>query len=278
MKVLVTGANGYIGRHVVEKLLEKENVEVIANDVNVEGVDKRAISNKTNLFTSQDPYNEFEQPEVCIHLAWMDGFVHNADSHILYLSNHYSFIKKMLDGGLKHLVVMGTMHEVGYYEGAIDENTPCNPLSKYGIAKNTLRQSLELLVKNYEGVVFQWLRGFYIVGDSERGNSIFSKITRAEKNGEKTFPFTTGKNKYDFVDLDLFAKQIVESSLQSDVVGVINCCSGEPVSLAERVEKFIKDNEYSIKLNYGAFPDRAYDSPAIWGDNSKINRIIRNSK
>ena len=37
---------------------------------------------------------------------------------------------------------MGTMHEIGYWEGAIDENTPCNPLSMYGIAKDALRRCM----------------------------------------------------------------------------------------------------------------------------------------
>ena len=49
MKILVTGANGYIGRHVVNALLNK-NVQVIACDVNVEGIDKRAESIPFNIF------------------------------------------------------------------------------------------------------------------------------------------------------------------------------------------------------------------------------------
>jgi dTDP-6-deoxy-L-talose 4-dehydrogenase (NAD+) len=39
-------------------------------------------------------------------------------------------------------------------------------------------------------------------------------------------------------------------------------------------EKFIKDNKLNIKLQYGAFPDRAYDSPGVWGDATKIQKIL----
>ena len=92
---------------------------------------------------------------------------------------------------------MGSMHEIGYWEGAIDENTPCNPLSQYGIAKNALRKSLELYCESHN-CKFQWLRGFYIFGDDSFGNSIFCKIRQAVDEGKETFPFTTGKNKYDF--------------------------------------------------------------------------------
>ena len=46
------------------------------------------------------------------------------------------------------------------------------------------------------------------------------------------------------------------------------------MSLAERVEQFLKDKNYKIRLNYGAFPDRPYDSPGTWGDPAKINKIL----
>ena len=55
--------------------------------------------------------------------------------------------------------------------------------------------------------------------------------------------------------------------------GIINICHGRPEKLAERVERFIKENKYKIKLDYGKFPDRPYDSKAVWGDDKKIKYI-----
>lgn len=52
--------------------------------------------------------------------------------------------------------------------------------------------------------------------------------------------------------------------------GIINICSGRPEKLSDRVERFIKENQYNIHLEYGAFPDRTYDSKAVWGNNKKI--------
>ena len=121
-----------------------------------------------------------------------------------------------------------------------------------------------------------WLRGYYIVGNSEFGCSIFSKIAEAVEQGKKTFPFTTGENQYDFLDYDEFCKQVAAVAMQKKVTGIINCCSGKPMKLAERVEQFIKENNYDIKLEYGAFPDRPYDSKAVWGSNEKINEIMGN--
>ena len=99
-------------------------------------------------------------------------------------------------------------------------------------------------------------------------------MLNAAEEGKKTFPFTTGRNKYDFIDVDMLASQIAAVITQNEVAGIINCCSGEPVSLAERVERFITDNNLEISLEYGAFPDRPYDSPCIYGDPTKINRIL----
>lgn len=272
-KVLVTGAGGYIGRHVVSSLLDN-GAEVIATDLYVEGIDKRAKIIQTDIFSGNvNIYKELEEPDVVLHMAWKDGFVHNSDAHMEYLSKHYEFIKNLVDGGLKHLAVMGTMHEVGYYEGAIDENTPTNPISMYGIAKDALRKSTQLYLKDKD-VVLQWLRAYYIYGDDKRNNSIFAKIILAEEEGKETFPFTTGKNKYDFIKVDELAHQISVTVMQDKINGIINCCSGQPVSLAEKVESFIKENNFNIKLEYGAFPDREYDSPAVWGDNTKIKAIL----
>ena len=121
-----------------------------------------------------------------------------------------------------------------------------------------------------------WLRGYYIVGNSQYGSSIFSKITAAEAEGKEEFPFTMGQNQFDFINYEDFCEQVAKAVSQDNVLGVINICSGRPEKLADRVERFIKENNYSIKLKYGAFPDRPYDSKAVWGDSLKIDQILKN--
>ena len=273
MKVLVTGAGGYIGRHVVKELLDMGH-DVIASDFRFDGVDSRAVFSSEPIFSGKkDIYERLGKPDVCVHLAWRDGFKHNSKAHMEFLSDHVTFCQDMMEAGLPMLSVMGTMHEIGYWEGAIDENTPCNPQSQYGIAKNALRQSLLLLSKEME-CKLHWLRAYYITGDDLHNNSIFAKITQAALDGKIEFPFTSGKNKYDFIDVDELAKMIAVASVQDKVNGIINVCTGEPQTLAERVEAFIKEHAFNIKLQYGAFPDRPYDSPGVWGDATKIKAIL----
>ncbi|MCQ5203805.1 NAD-dependent epimerase/dehydratase family protein [Mordavella massiliensis] len=274
MKILVTGANGYLGTGVVKQLCD-DGVEVIATDFKTDLIDDRATKIEGNIFALDNPFEKLGKPVVLLHMAWRNGFVHNASSHINDLPNHYSFISKMIDGGCKQIAVMGTMHEVGFFEGSVKEETPTHPESLYGIAKDALRNTTKLLCKN-AGATFQWLRGYYIVGNSEYGCSIFSKITAAEKKGQELFPFTMGINQWDFINYEDFAKQVAATVEQDKVNGVINICHGRPEKLADRVERFIKENGYKIKLDYGKFPDRPYDSKAVWGDDTKILEILEN--
>ena len=271
MRVLVTGANGYLGKGVVKALIE-DGAEVVSTDFKDCYIDTRAEIMIADLFSIDNPYEYFGKPDVLLHMAWRDGFVHGSINHINDLPNHVDFINKMIAGGVKQIAVMGSMHEVGFFEGSINENTPCNPQSLYGISKNALRRIVELECKN-KNVVFQWLRGFYIVGNTEDGCSIFSKIVQAAHKGQKEFPFTMGLNQFDFLDYEVFCQQVADTVEQSEINGIINICCGRPEKLADRVERFIKENNFDIKLNYGAFPDRPYDSKAIWGDDFKIRMI-----
>lgn len=272
MKILVTGANGYLGQGIVKHILDKGN-EVVAADYNVDNVDERAVKKACNLFEIDNPYTFFDEPDVLLHLAWRDGFVHYSDAHIDDLYKHYKFIKSFSESDVKMISAMGTMHEIGFFEGSIKENTECKPTTPYGIAKNSLRQLTDMLcIQNNK--MFMWLRGFYIVGNSQYGASIFSKITGAELEGKKEFPFTMGQNQYDFIDYENFCEQVAMAVSQDKITGIINICSGYPEKLADRVERFIAENGYHIKLKYGAFPERPYDSKAVWGDASKIKNIM----
>lgn len=271
MKIVVTGSDGYIGRGVVQHLLA-EGHEVVALGLSPCGIDAPNLEEIIGDAFAYD-FAAHEMPDVLLHLAWRNGFVHNDTAHLDDLPKHYRFLKAAAEAGIPRIVGMGTMHEVGYYEGMVDEFTPCNPTTPYGVSKNALRQLLcELCRQN--GAQFQWLRGFYLVSADGCGSSIFSKIVQAAHEGKEEFPLTSGKTKYDFLPYREFCDQVAAAVTQGNVCGVINICSGKPVALGKYIEQFVRENKLNIKLAYGRYPDRPYDSPAIWGDSTKINAIL----
>lgn len=276
MKILVTGANGYLGSGIIKDILNRGN-EVIAADFKTDRVDMRAKRINCNLFQIEDPFKYFGKPDVVLHLAWRDGFVHYSNAHIDDLPKHYEFLKRLAESGVKRIAVMGSMHEIGFFEGSIDENTPCHPVTPYGIAKNALHSLCEMLCKK-NNIKLQWLRGYYIVGNTQYGSSVFSKLYAAALDGKKKFPFTMGQNQYDFLNYSDFCNDVAAVVCQNSVLGTIEIASGHPEKLADRMEEFIVENGFSIKLNYGAFPDRPYDSKAIWGNSKKLDEVLRKDK
>ena len=280
MHIAVTGGTGYIGHSLVEFLANLgHKITVISRSDKKQN--KRSLSGdisylKLDIFSYDniDMYDKLGRPDILIHLAWESGFSHNEPSHVNNVIKHLNFIETMLKGGLKHLAVTGTMHEIGYFVGEVDENTPTNPQHLYGIAKNFLRQTTEILCKKYSAI-YQWIRVFYIHGGDINNNSIFSKILRASQANNNSFELNSGELLYDFIHINELVKQI-SSVVEQDVInGIINCCSGEPVSLKTMVNNFIRDNNLSIKIEYDKFPIRSYDSRAIWGSNKKINLICQ---
>lgn len=267
----MTGGGGYVGRHVVEALLANGD-EVLLVSPGSTVFDQR-VTRVASDFRNALPALVDQMPDSCIHLAWRDGFQHFADSHMSNLSAHYDFLAGLVDAGLPSLTVLGSVHEIGYWEGPVDDRTPTEPKSLYGVAKNALRQALSARLAN-SGTAFRWLRAFYIMGDDSTNQSIFAKILQWDAEGLKTFPFTSGTNQYDFIEVSELARQIVAADRQTDILGVINCCTGRPDTLRNRVEKFISDKQLNITPDYGAFPDRPYDSPRIWGDTAQIRAIL----
>ncbi|GAA2171722.1 NAD(P)-dependent oxidoreductase [Agrococcus versicolor] len=275
---IVTGAGGYVGRHVVRALLDDGvAVTALVRPGSRTEVDERATRLELDVLGDPEGVARLGEsgPTALVHLAWQDGFKHDAPSHMGLLSSHVRFLREVAQWlSLERLAVLGTMHEIGYHEGAIEADTPTNPTTQYGIAKDALRRWTLAELGGREDLSVQWLRCYYIHGDDGGGQSIFAKLLAAAERGQRTFPFTTGKPLYDFIPVDELGRQIAACVEQSEVDGVINCCTGRPESLASRVTGYIAEHDLDIELEYGAFPDRPYDSPGVWGDATRIERIM----
>ena len=121
MNTSLSGSNAAPALNVVKLLLDKE-VNVIAVDVKTNNIDPRAQIIDHNILADcgESLSSSFAKADCCLHLAWQDGFNHNASSHIDNLSAHFIFLKNIIASGVPQIAVMGTMHEIGYWEGKIN--------------------------------------------------------------------------------------------------------------------------------------------------------------
>jgi dTDP-6-deoxy-L-talose 4-dehydrogenase (NAD+) len=78
----------------------------------------------------------------------------------------------------------------------------------------------------------------------------------------------------DYMPVSDAARHLVSLALAEKDIGIVNVCSGTPISVRKLVEGSIKDNGWSIRLNLGhyAYPD--HEPMAFWGDPNKLLSLI----
>lgn len=286
MKILVTGATGFIGNHLIDELLKNASYEIIATSRHLDKAQKFNWFDKIkyipyDLESSRDEnlYELFNKPDKVIHLAW-DGLPHYNDLiHIeKNLFIHYRFIKNMIENGLKEIVVTGTCLEYGMNDGCLSEEMLTNPSNSYAIAKDTLRKFMVELDKKIS-FNYKWIRLFYMYGEGQSEKSLISLLDKAIEDGDKEFNMSGGEQLRDFLHINEVVKNVVLIATQNLYVNQsINCCSGTQISVRKFVENYLIDKKYNLQLNLGFYPYPEYEPMAFFGDNTKLLKIQRKIK
>lgn len=277
MKVAVTGATGFIGRHVLAEMA-KRHVEVVAitrqPSIEIHNVQVVHLNLHDAPFDSADIIGN---PDVLIHLAW-GGLPNYRSLHHFEeeLPTHYCFLRNIIKSGLKNLLVTGTCFEYGMQSGQLNERMATYPNNPYGFAKEALRIQLEYL-KTVNQFSLIWTRLFYLYGDGQAENSLLPQLRRAVEQGEKIFNMSGGEQLRDYLPVTEVAKYIVSLALKGEDIGTVNICSGKPVSVRKLVENWIQENDWPIKLNLGYYPYPDYEPMAFWGDRQKLDRCLESS-
>lgn len=281
MKVLVTGATGFIGAYVVEELLRRD-VKVIATSSSANTAKEKPWYNAVRYIpfdlrifdASVNYYDYFERPDAIIHLAWEGLPNYKSSFHVDdNLPRHYAFLSNLAVNGLKSVTVTGTCFEYGMKEGCLSETMECEPANPYAIAKNELRKRLEILAAEHS-LDFKWVRLFYMYGKGQNAKSLISQMDQALANGDTEFNMSGGEQVRDFLPVEEVAANIVAIALQDKVTGIINCCSGKPVTVKEFVTEYLAAKQQSIHLNLGYYPYADYEPMRFWGDNQKLKQAI----
>ena len=281
MKVLVTGATGFIGSHLIRELLKSKTNQIVATSRSIDKAKKSDWFSKVeyieydfNEGTGENLYDFFGKPDQLIHLAWEDLSDYSSPSHIdVILPNHCEFIESMVVGGLKDVVVTGTCFEYGMIEGCLSEDIDTKPENPYAVAKDSLRKFIVNLQKKHS-FVYKWIRLFYMYGEGQSKTSLMYLLDRAIQTKEKEFNMSGGDQLRDFLPIDEVVRNISLITKQNSHLNqVVNCCSGKPISVKNLVEHYLEEKKYKIRLNLGFYPYPDYEPMRFWGCNLKLKEI-----
>lgn len=277
MKVAVSGATGFIGRHVVAAL-EGSGVETtvwIRPATPLPPAWRRHRVARIDVHAPPaDAFELLGAPDALVHLAWGGlpnyGSLHHVERE---LPAHYALLKSLVAQGLGAVVVAGTCFEYGLQSGPLDEAKETLPANAYALAKDTLRRQLELLQRELP-FALTWARLFYLHGEGQAATALWPQLRRAAEAGAATFPMSGGEQLRDYLPVEQAAAELVALALRRRSFGVVNVCSGEPVSVRALVERWIAANGWSIRPELGRFPYPSHEPMAFWGDRRKLARCL----
>ena len=279
MKVLVTGATGFVGRHLVAALLARgcevravarnaqtaqgmpwiNDVEFVSADIHAPDLDVAAL---------------VEGIDALAHLAWPGLPNYRALFHFEHnLMADYRFIKSAVEAGVKQVLVTGTCFEYGMQSGPLSETTEPRPSNPYGLAKHTLHLFLQNLQQQRPFTV-QWARLFYLHGEGQNPNSLLAALDLAIDAGEASFNMSAGEQLRDFLPIENAAGYLAAILQKTHFNGVINCASGQAVSVRSLVEQRLRERGATIQLNLGHYPYPSHEPLAFWAVTERLQQLL----
>ncbi|MCH8524773.1 MAG: NAD(P)-dependent oxidoreductase [Balneolales bacterium] len=272
MRIIVTGARGFIGRHLVNSL-EAQKIEYFTVGREIETRTPNHIA--FDLLQSSDFSYLFKdlQATHIIHLAWYTQHAKywNSPLNVDWASVTYKLINSFYDHGGEHAVIAGTCAEYDWNHGyCIEGITPLRPKTLYGVAKDVTRRYSEI-VKNEKLKSLTWARVFFPYASDEMKSRLIPSLFGVF-DGNLT-PFGVNAKSYrDFLHADDVANALTLCATQK-VDDTINISSGDPISI-EWVVNYIAslyNSDPNIILNNRS--TRLGEPHLLVGDNKKLKAL-----
>ncbi len=282
MRIAVSGASGLIGQHVVHLLLQRHH-QVLAIVRTKNAGDLPAWFDKVEILEADISHlddariGKLQKIDAMMHLAWdhLDDF-NSLDHCESTLFTSYQFLKNVIAAGCDEILVTGTCLEYGLQNGSLVETLPAEPVTSYGLAKDCLRRMLENLKREIP-FKLTWARIFYVQSSGTHSRGLFHQLENALVRGDKCFPLTLGEQLRDYLSPDEIGEllvKLVESRMDN---GIVNVCSGVPVSVRRKVEDWLKTKSCNIQVELGRIEYPRYEPLAFWGCNAKMQEILGKS-
>ena len=241
MRVLLTGATGFVGSHVA-RLLVREGADVFA--LVREGSDTWRVDDvapmlhlvQGDLLEAEATRRRLDEvrPELCIHLAWYaePGEYLASMVNLDMLAASLRLVSGLAEVGCRRFVGAGTCFEYDAAPGYLSEAGPQRPRSLYASCKASLGNVLEH-VSNVTSMETAWLRLFYLYGPFEDRRRLVPSVANALLAGREA-KATEGRQTRDYMHVEDVAAA-VWAVARSSLSGAVNVGSGVPVAIRDIV-------------------------------------------
>lgn len=248
-RILVTGAGGWIGSRVCERLRSsgrvvadpsRGDVDWSDRDVTVTAIRDLAPATIVHLAASTDRGSGVDG------VQWRDTFLAGRN-----------VVESAADAGVGHVLIAGTMEELGDAEGVLTVQVPPRPRTTYGLCKSLLREVAGFVARE-RPMRIDWFRPTTVYGPGQVGPMLVPTACRAATTGEPA-RFTAGTQERDFLFLDDLVDWIALASEQQPApageLNVHHIGTGEGVRVAD-VLAFIADAIPGTRFDIGGIPRR----------------------
>jgi nucleoside-diphosphate-sugar epimerase len=285
MKILVTGASGFIGSSLVPKLIEL-NHDVFCLERLVTGrfsddrrKAKTVFGDLREYFAIRQIIHEI-QPEVVIHLASISPVSYSYEHPMEVTEANFNGTINLAEACLreahsfKHFLFAGTSEEYGNQtEFPIKETAELRPNSPYSVSKVAADKYLWYMKEAYD-FPCTILRNFNTYGRRDNANYIVERITVQMLQG-KTIRLgdPTPTRDLQYVDDSVSAYLACLNNRRSKGE-VINFCTGVGVTIAQLVKKLVELSGFEGEIIWNTIPKRPLDIAVVIGDNTKARHLL----
>lgn len=287
MKIAITGASGFLGRHVLAAIARwragaSQDTEIVATARQIRGELPHHPAVRWMpldlAVPPEDPFTWLGRPDVLVHLAWEGLPNYQSPRHLSEeLPRQRRFLEAVAGGGRPAMLVAGTCSEYGMQQGCLAEEIPARPAHPYAAAKDALRRHLEGVAAT-EGCPMTWMRIFYLYGAGQPERALYAQLMRAIARGDAAFAMSAGEQVRDYVPVPWAAAALASLALRlargCPGDGIVNLASGQPRTVRSLVEQWAREAGSPIRLKLGVFPYPAYEPMAFWGDASKLRGLL----